>query len=140
MKEIVYKTFSYEQTKELGKNLAKEMDNVSVVALFGTLGVGKTAFSAGVAEGFNCRQSASSPTYNIVNEYYGDRRVCHFDMYRISGSDQLYEIGWEEYISSGALCLVEWSENVEDALPGDCWRIYINKLDENSREIKVIKC
>lgn len=140
MKETVYLTESYEQTRELGKKLAQEMKTVSVVAFFGSLGVGKTAFSAGVAEGFHCMQNASSPTYNIVNEYYGDRRVCHFDMYRISDSDALYEIGWEEYITSDALCLVEWSENIEDALPEDCWRIYFKKLDENSREIKVIKC
>ena len=140
MKETVYITNSYEETKALGASLAQEMDGVSVVALFGTLGAGKTAFSAGVAEGFNCIQSASSPTYNIVNEYYGDRRVCHFDMYRISDSDALYEIGWEEYVTSGALCIVEWSENIEDVLPEDCVRIYISKIDENSREIKVIKC
>ena len=140
MKETVYTTKSYEETKALGTTLAKEMDGVNVVALFGNLGAGKTAFTAGVAEGFGCMQSASSPTYNIVNEYYGSRRVCHFDMYRISDSDALYEIGWEEYISSGALCIVEWSENIVDALPSDCWRIHINKLDENSREIKVIQC
>ena len=135
-----YITSSPAETAHLGKKLAGDMQSVSVVALYGGLGAGKTAFVSGVAEGFGCRQRASSPTYNIVNEYYGSRRVCHFDMYRIEDSDRLYEIGWEEYISSDALCLVEWSENIEDALPQDCWKIIIEKLSEDQRKIKVIKC
>ena len=135
-----YMTYSPEQTAQLGKQLAQEMQGVSVVALYGGLGAGKTAFVSGVAEGFGCRQRASSPTYNIVNEYYGSRRVCHFDMYRIEDSERLFEIGWEEYICSDALCLVEWSENIEDALPQDCWKIVIEKLSETERKIKVIKC
>ena len=135
-----YITNSARQTRELGKKLAQEMLSVSVVAMYGDLGAGKTAFISGVAEGFCCRQKASSPTYNIVNEYYGTRRVCHFDMYRITDSDRLYEIGWEEYIESDALCLVEWSENIEDALPQDAWKIVIEKLSETDRKIRVIKC
>lgn len=135
-----YITSSPAETASLGKKLADDMQRVSVVALYGGLGAGKTAFVSGVAEGFGCRQRASSPTYNIVNEYYGSRRVCHFDMYRIEDSERLYEIGWEEYIGSDALCLVEWSENIEDALPQDCWKIIIEKISESQRKIKVIKC
>jgi len=138
--EKVYQTQSVAETVELGKTLSKEMSAVSVIALYGDLGAGKTAFVSGVAQGLNCLQRASSPTYNIVNEYYGTRRICHFDMYRLSDSSQLYEIGWEEYLDSDALCITEWSENIEDALPQDAWRIYITKTSENGREIKVIKC
>ncbi len=135
-----YITHSPEETALLGKKLAADMHSVSVVALYGGLGAGKTAFVSGVAAGFECIQRASSPTYNIVNEYYGSRRVCHFDMYRITDSDRLYEIGWEEYVDSDALCIVEWSENIEDALPPDCWKITIEKLSETDRKIRVIKC
>ena len=135
-----YITHSPEETAQLGRELAPSMESVSVIALYGGLGAGKTAFVSGVAQGFACRQRASSPTYNIVNEYYGSRRVCHFDMYRITDSERLYEIGWEEYVDSDALCIVEWSENIEDALPEDCWKIVIEKLSDTDRKIQVIKC
>jgi len=134
-----YITHSPEETALLGKQLAQRMHSVSVVALYGGLGAGKTAFVSGVAQGFDCRQRASSPTYNIVNEYYGTRRVCHFDMYRITDSERLYEIGWEDYIDSDALCIVEWSENIEDALPPDCMKITIEKLSETDRRIRVME-
>lgn len=79
----------------------------------------------------------SSPTYTIVNEYRGQRKIAHFDMYRILDSDGLYEIGWEDYLDSGALCVVEWSENIEDALPSDTLMIKIEKISDTDRRITV---
>ncbi len=133
--EKVFVTNSAGETRALGKELAGVLEKVSVAALYGGLGAGKTAFVSGVAEGFSCMQKATSPTYTIVNEYYGRRRICHFDMYRLHGADALYEIGWEDYLSSGALCIVEWSENIEEAIPEDAVRIFFERLSENSRRI-----
>ena len=135
--EKVFVTNSARETRDLGKELSALLAGVSVAALYGDLGAGKTAFVSGVAEGFSCMQRATSPTYTIVNEYYGKRRICHFDMYRLSGADALYEIGWEDYLSSGALCIIEWSERIEEAIPENAVRIYFEKLSENSRRITV---
>ena len=140
MTETVFETYSAEETAVLGRSLAGQLEDASVVALYGELGAGKTAFVSGLAEGFECLQKACSPTYAIVNEYYGRRRICHFDMYRISDPSQLYDIGWEDYLDSGALCVVEWSENIEDAIPEDAVRVYFEKTSENGRRIKVKKC
>lgn len=135
-----YITNSAEETYALGRKLAQELGDIRVCALYGGLGCGKTAFVSGVAEGLECMQKASSPTYTIVNEYYGKRRVCHFDMYRIADEQSLSDIGWEDYLESGALCIIEWSENIEKALPRDALRIYFEAVSENTRRIKVEKC
>ncbi|MBQ7624154.1 MAG: tRNA (adenosine(37)-N6)-threonylcarbamoyltransferase complex ATPase subunit type 1 TsaE [Clostridia bacterium] len=135
--EKVFVTNSAQETRDLGKELSPLFSGVCVAALYGDLGAGKTAFVSGVAEGFSCMQRATSPTYTIVNEYYGKRRICHFDMYRLSGADALFEIGWEDYLSSGALIIVEWSERIEEAIPENAVRIYFEKLSENSRRITV---
>ena len=108
-----------------------------MLALYGELGAGKTAFVRGMARGMGISCNVSSPTFTIVNEYRGDRELIHFDMYRLSGSDELFEIGWEDYLARGSVCAVEWSENVEDAFYGDEIRVTIEKLSPEERRITI---
>ena len=135
MKET-YLTSSERETEALGERMAARLAGISVAALYGELGAGKTALTRGIARGLGCRDSVSSPTYTVVNEYRGGaRRVCHFDMYRLSGADELYDIGWEDYLASGCLCVVEWGQIAEAAFPPDTAYIRITKTGENMREI-----
>ena len=128
---------SWEQTFEAGKTLAKKLSPGDVIAFHGDLGAGKTVFVRGLAEGLGLDARVTSPTFTIVNEYEGDIPLFHFDMYRLSGSDELFEIGWEDYLSRGGICAVEWSEITEDAFPENTINIYIKKIDDNSREITI---
>ena len=110
-------TRSADETQALGQKLAKLLAPGDVIAYFGDLGAGKTAFTRGVAQGLGITEPVTSPTYTIVNEYLTGRvPLFHFDMYRLSSSDELFDIGWEDYLARGGVCAVEWSENVEDAL------------------------
>ena len=110
-------TKSPEQTELLGKKLAELLRPGDVIAYYGDLGAGKTAFTRGLAAGLGIREAVTSPTYTIVNEYLSGRMpLFHFDMYRLSSSDELFDIGWEDYLARGGVCAVEWSENVADAL------------------------
>ena len=110
-------TKSPEQTEALGKKLAELLRPGDVIAYYGDLGAGKTAFTRGIAAGLGIQESVTSPTYTIVNEYLSGRMpLFHFDMYRLSSSDELFDIGWEDYLARGGVCAVEWSENVADAL------------------------
>ncbi len=110
-------TKSPEQTEALGERLAKLLRPGDVIAYYGDLGAGKTAFTRGLAAGLGIRETVTSPTYTIVNEYLSGRMpLFHFDMYRLSSSDGLFDIGWEDYLARGGVCAVEWSENVKDAL------------------------
>ena len=110
-------TKSPEQTELLGKKLAELLRPGNVIAYYGDLGAGKTAFTRGLAAGLGIREAVTSPTYTIVNEYLSGRMpLFHFDMYRLSSSEELFDIGWEDYLARGGVCAVEWSENVADAL------------------------
>ena len=110
-------TKSPEQTELLGKKLAELLRPGDVIAYYGDLGAGKTAFTRGLAAGLGIREAVTSPTYTIVNEYLSGRMpLFHFDMYRLSSSDELFDICWEDYLARGGVCAVEWSENVADAL------------------------
>ena len=110
-------TKSPEQTELLGKKLAELLRPGDVIAYYGDLGAGKTAFTRGLAAGLGIREAVTSPTYTIVNEYLSGRMpLFHFDMYRLGSSDELFDIGWEDYLARGGVCAVEWSENVADAL------------------------
>ena len=110
-------TKSPEQTELLGKKLAAFLRHGDVIAYYGDLGAGKTAFTRGLAAGLGIREAVTSPTYTIVNEYLSGRMpLFHFDMYRLSSSEELFDIGWEDYLARGGVCAVEWSENVADAL------------------------
>lgn len=106
-----------EQTETVGRALAQRLHAGDVVACFGGLGVGKTALTRGIAAGLGTDEPVTSPTYTIVNEYLSGRLpLFHFDMYRLSSGDELFDIGWEDYLTRGGVCVVEWSENVLDAL------------------------
>ena len=132
-------THSADETQALGKKLAESLRPGDVIAYFGDLGAGKTAFTRGIAEGLGVSEQVTSPTYTIVNEYLSGRLpLFHFDMYRLGSSDELFDIGWEDYLARGGVCAVEWSENVEDALQ-DAIRITIEKdsLVPDTRHITI---
>ena len=130
-----YITNSPGETEAIGAALGKIINPGTVIAYRGDLGAGKTAFTRGLARGLDCSEIVTSPTYTIVNEYLGGRLpLFHFDMYRLRSSDDLFDIGWEDYLDRGGVCAVEWSENVADALE-DALFITIEKLGENSRRI-----
>ena len=115
-----YLTRSEAETEALGARLAEVLSPGAVVAYRGGLGMGKTAFTRGLARGLGCPGRVTGPTFTIVNEYEGGRLpLFHFDMYRLTGADALFDIGWEDYLDRGGVCAVEWSEQVEDALPED---------------------
>ena len=125
------------QTEQLGARLARVLRPGSVIALRGGLGAGKTAFTRGLARGLGIEDTVTSPTYTIVNEYLTGRLpLFHFDMYRLHSSDELFDIGWEDYLARGGVCAVEWSENVEDAL-SDAITVEICHVDgqEDARRI-----
>lgn len=111
-------TNSPEETENIGAAVGKIIPAGTVLAYRGDLGAGKTAFTRGLARGLGFTEAVTSPTYTIVNEYLGGRLpLFHFDMYRLSSADDLFDIGWEDYLSRGGVCAVEWSEQVADALP-----------------------
>lgn len=115
-------------TEALGEALARRLEPGAVVAFTGDLGAGKTAFVRGMARGLGIGERVTSPTFTIVNEYDGGRLpLFHFDMYRLGSADELFEIGWEDYLGRGGVCAVEWSENVAEALEGDCVRVDIRR-------------
>ena len=129
-------THSADETQALGQKLASRLAPGDVIAYFGDLGAGKTAFTRGLAQGLGITDPVTSPTYTIVNEYLSGRiPLFHFDMYRLSSSDELFDIGWEDYLSRGGVCAVEWSENVEDAFYGDEVVVRFEKLGPTTRRI-----
>ena len=132
-------THSADETQALGQRLAKRLLPGDVIAYFGDLGAGKTALTRGIAQGLGVKDLVTSPTYTIVNEYLTGRiPLFHFDMYRLGSSDELFDIGWEDYLARGGVCAVEWSENVEDAL-WDAIHITIEKdpLEPDTRRITI---
>ena len=128
---------SPEETEKIGAALGRVVPAGSIIAYRGDLGAGKTAFTRGLAKGLGCSEMVTSPTYTIVNEYLGGRLpLFHFDMYRLCSSDDLFDIGWDDYLDRYGVCAVEWSENVDDAME-DAIYITIEKLGENSRRITI---
>ena len=120
-------THSADETQALGARLAARLQPGDVLAYYGDLGAGKTALTRGIAQGLGVQDCVTSPTYTIVNEYLSGRLpLFHFDMYRLSSSEELFDIGWEDYLARGGVCAVEWSENVDDALQ-DAIRVSIEK-------------
>ena len=130
-------TNSPQETEALGAALARRLTPGTVIAYRGDLGAGKTAFTRGLARGLGVTEQVTSPTYTIVNEYIGGTMpLFHFDMYRLGSSDELFDIGWEDYLERGGVCAVEWSENVWDALE-DPIVITVSRLDEDTRKILI---
>ena len=132
-----FTTNSPAETEAVGAALGAVLQPGTVLAYRGDLGAGKTAFTRGLAKGLGCTDLVTSPTYTIVNEYLSGRiPLFHFDMYRLASSDDLWDIGWEDYLERGGVCAVEWSENVEDALEGAV-NVTIEKLGEDARRITI---
>ena len=125
------------ETEQVGQALARCLTPGTVIAYCGDLGAGKTAFTRGLAKGLGCTDPVTSPTYTIVNEYLSGRLpLFHFDMYRLRSADDLFDIGWEDYLERGGVCAVEWSENVADAMENAIY-VRIEKTGEESRRIRL---
>ena len=134
---MIYETNSPAQTEAVGEALAKVLRPGTVIAYRGDLGAGKTAFTRGLARGLGCDDMVTSPTYTIVNEYLSGRLpLFHFDMYRLGSAEDLWDIGWEDYLDRGGVCAVEWSENVEEALESFIL-VNIEKTGDESRRITI---
>ena len=132
---MVYTTNSPVETEAIGAALGKILTPGAIIAYRGDLGAGKTAFTRGLAKGLGYADSVTSPTYTIVNEYLGGRLpLFHFDMYRLHSSDDLWSIGWDDYLDRNGVCAVEWSENVDDAME-NAISVTIEKLGEDARRI-----
>lgn len=133
-------TNSEQETQELGARLGRVLKEGSVIAYTGDLGAGKTAFTRGLAQGLGIPERVTSPTFTIVNEYEGGRLpLFHFDMYRLGSADELYDIGWEDYLNRSGVCAVEWSENVDEALEDGTIRIDIRRGESDSQRRITIK-
>ena len=136
---LKFVTDSADETKQLGVKIGSNLHSGDVVAMFGSMGMGKTAFTHGLAEGLGIDSKlVSSPTFALVHEYNGRNTLYHFDMYRIESWDDLYSTGFFDYLDYGGILAVEWSENIENALPENSIRIYFEKGEsENQRIITV---
>lgn len=136
-----YISNSPDETENIAFQLAELLKENDIITLDGDLGAGKTAFVRGLAKGLGIEDPVSSPTFTIVNEYRkGNIPLFHFDVYRIESSDEMYDIGWEDYISQGAIVIVEWATLIEDIFDENIIKIYISKnldLGEDYREINV---
>ena len=133
-----YLSHSPEETEHIGEMLGRRLRPGTVEAYRGGLGMGKTAFTRGLARGLGCAGRVTSPTFTIVNEYDGATPLFHFDMYRLGSSDELFDIGWEDYLTRGGVCAVEWSERVDDAMPADTlWVDIARGTDESDRIITI---
>lgn len=133
-----YLSHSPEETEHIGEMLGKHLTGGTVLALRGGLGIGKTAFTRGLARGLGYTGRVTSPTFTIVNEYDGATPLFHFDMYRLDGEDDLFDIGWDDYLARGGVCAVEWSERIDSALPPDTLTVSIAQGEhDNDRIITV---
>ena len=132
-------TNSPAETESAGADLAAGLGPGAVIAFTGDLGAGKTAFTRGLARGLGVRERVTSPTFTIVNEYEGGRLpLFHFDMYRLGSADELFDIGWEDYLSRCGVCAVEWSENIAEALEEDTIRVDIRRGAHDEQRIITI--
>lgn len=127
-------TESAAQTEALGKRIAAVLNGSEMIALFGDLGAGKTAFTRGLCAGLGIEDGVSSPTFAIVNAYEGRFPVYHFDMYRVTDVDDLFATGFYDYIGTGVI-VIEWSENIESELEPGCIRIAVRKTDNENERI-----
>ena len=133
-------THSREETEDLGARLADTLTGGAVVAFTGGLGAGKTAFVSGMARALGVQERVTSPTFTIVNEFEGGRLpLFHFDMYRLGSADELFHIGWEDYLARGGVCAVEWSENVAEAIEDDAIRVSIVRGDGDDDRVITIE-
>ena len=136
---LEYISESVEATRELAREIAGELKAGDVLCLYGDLGAGKTAFVQGLAKGLGINDHITSPTFTIVNEYYGDLTLYHFDVYRIADPDEMYEIGYDEYIYGDGISVIEWPQLIEDILPLNRYDITITKDSEKHDDYRVIR-
>ena len=129
---------SLDSIRESAKAFLAAMDDRTVFAFHGQMGAGKTTFIKAICEELGVSDVITSPTFAIVNEYRSDvagELIYHFDFYRIKKLEEVYDMGYEDYFYSGALCFIEWPELIEDVLPGDAVKVYIDELEDGSRKI-----
>lgn len=131
-----FETHSAEETEAVAEKLADTLSGNEIIAMFGGLGAGKTAFTIGLAKGLGADDCVSSPTFALVNEYEGRCPIYHFDMYRVTTGDDLYSTGFFDYMDNGVM-IIEWSENIESYLPENRITIHIVPTGENDREITI---
>lgn len=134
-----FETHSEAETEALGESLAEKLHGGEVIACFGDLGMGKTAFTRGLARGLGFSGRVTSPTFTVVNEYDGRVPLFHFDMYRLADSEELFDIGWDDYLARDGVILLEWSERVEDALPPDAIRVTFSRGSSDSDRIITVE-
>ncbi|MCL4538892.1 MAG: tRNA (adenosine(37)-N6)-threonylcarbamoyltransferase complex ATPase subunit type 1 TsaE [Bacteroidetes bacterium] len=125
------------ETIEKGMEFAKQLRPGSFVALYGDLGAGKTQFVKGVCRNFEVRETVNSPTFTIVNEYHGKIPVFHIDLYRMKDLDEIFGIGFDEYLDAGGICLVEWAEKLDGIIPDSRYEVKMSIVDDSTREIAI---
>ena len=131
---MIKETFSQDETEKFGYELGIKAEPGQIYCLSGDLGVGKTVFTKGFAKGLDIDEHITSPTFTIINEYHGRLPLYHFDVYRIGSSDEMYDIGYEEYINGEGVCIIEWANLIEDILPDEYLHIEL-KYKDMSREM-----
>ena len=135
---MIYEATTLDATKEIAQDFAKTLKSGDVVCMYGDLGAGKTEFVRAMAQEFGITDYITSPTFTIVNEYKGTLDLYHFDVYRIADSDEMYEIGYDEYIDGDGICVIEWAELIEDILPPHRYNVTINKDLANGESYRKI--
>nr|WP_187287412.1 tRNA (adenosine(37)-N6)-threonylcarbamoyltransferase complex ATPase subunit type 1 TsaE [Gottschalkia acidurici] len=129
-------TKSPEETEEIGYNIGKSLSGGEIICMVGDLGAGKTTMTKSLARGLEIEDYITSPTFTIVNEYEGRLKLYHFDVYRIGDVEEMYDLGYEEYFYSDGVCIIEWSNLIEDILPKERITIEIKRgIDDNTRDI-----
>lgn len=137
---MIYNSDSYEETQKIAAEFASKLNCGDIVTLDGDLGAGKTAFTGGLAKGLGISGYITSPTFTIVNEYHGGSiPLFHFDVYRLSSMDELYDIGWEDYICRGGICVIEWADIIRDELSPPYYEVRITKQNcaDDARQISI---
>lgn len=137
---MIYESFSAEETKQIGMEMGQKAQKGAIYCLSGDLGVGKTVFTKGFAEGLGITEHVTSPTFTIINEYEGRLPLYHFDVYRISSLEEMDDTGYEEYFFGEGVCLLEWAEVIEELIPSEAVWVTIEKdytKDENYRKITI---
>lgn len=134
-----YISESVQQTKEIAEKIAADLCSGDVLCMYGDLGAGKTAFVQGLARGLGIEGHITSPTFTIVNEYYGRLTLYHFDVYRVADPDEMYEIGYEEYVYGDGVSVIEWPQLIDEILPEQRYNITITKDYSKHDDYRVIR-
>lgn len=134
----IFETNSYEETQKAAEEIAQTLNGGEFIAMYGDLGAGKTAFVQGLAKALGIAEYVTSPTFTIVNEYYGRLPLFHFDVYRISDPDEMYEIGYDEYLDRNGVCVIEWAELIEELFPDRYIKLTMLKNEEKGPDYRKI--